>query len=318
MPAARMPSTSSYLKPRSRSITSTRRVTSSGCGRGTTMIVWPASRSTRAMSSMFSASRRKSSSSMMVSAKSSTSAGGLASAATGMRPTRNGRDPRHRRDVAPHQLRDARPLHLDDHLLAGAQARRVHLRDRRGGEALARRSARTRSSSGRAEVLLDDLLDDGERLRRHLIAAALELLDQLVGKDALARRDDLPELDVRRAEPLEGETQPARQIRARDAGPPVRRAPTPQRTSALPTSARASVKRPRGGNTRRRTSSGTSACEAARRASMPSRHVSSAGTTSHGPCSPNANSAVSPGGLPSLRLPPPQVPIGANTLPQKG
>ena len=39
---------------------------------------------------MFSASSRKSSSSAIVSANSSTSAGGLASAATGMRPTRNG------------------------------------------------------------------------------------------------------------------------------------------------------------------------------------------------------------------------------------
>jgi hypothetical protein len=39
------------------------------------------------MSSMFSASSRKSSSSVMVWAKSSTSAGGLASAAIGMRPT---------------------------------------------------------------------------------------------------------------------------------------------------------------------------------------------------------------------------------------
>ncbi len=73
-----------------RSITSTRRVTSSGCGRGTTISVWPASRSTWATSSMFCASSRKSSSSAIVSAKSSTSAGGFASAATGIRPTRYG------------------------------------------------------------------------------------------------------------------------------------------------------------------------------------------------------------------------------------
>ena len=42
------------------------------------------------MASMLSASSRKSSSSLMVSANSSTSAGGLARAATGMRPTRWG------------------------------------------------------------------------------------------------------------------------------------------------------------------------------------------------------------------------------------
>ena len=35
MPASCIPTTSSKLKPRSRSITSTRRVTSVGCGRGT-------------------------------------------------------------------------------------------------------------------------------------------------------------------------------------------------------------------------------------------------------------------------------------------
>ena len=47
-------------------------------------------RTCRATSNMFSASRRKSSSSVIVSANSSTRAGGLASAAIGMRPTRNG------------------------------------------------------------------------------------------------------------------------------------------------------------------------------------------------------------------------------------
>ena len=61
-----------------------------GCGRGTTYPVWPRSRSIAATSSMLAASTRKSSSSTIVSANSSTSAGGLASEATGMRPTRCG------------------------------------------------------------------------------------------------------------------------------------------------------------------------------------------------------------------------------------
>ncbi len=90
MPDARIDSTSSNAKPLSRSITSTRRVTSVGCGRGTMMLRWLVSASTCAMSSMFCASSRKSSSSMTVSANSSTSAGGLASAATGIRPTSHG------------------------------------------------------------------------------------------------------------------------------------------------------------------------------------------------------------------------------------
>ncbi len=90
IPAARIPSASLHGKPCRCSITSTRRVTSSGWGRGTTMVRWPVPANTSAMSSMFWASRRKSSSSTMVSANSSTRAGGLVRAATGMRPTRNG------------------------------------------------------------------------------------------------------------------------------------------------------------------------------------------------------------------------------------
>ena len=39
-----------------------------------------------------------------------------------------------------------------------------------------------------AEVRLDDLPDVAERLGRHLVAALLELVDELVGEEALARR----------------------------------------------------------------------------------------------------------------------------------
>src|SRR5665213_955338 len=90
MPASRMPSASLHGNPCRCSITRTRRVTSSGWGRGTTTVRWPVTAKTPAMSSMFWASRRKSSSSTMVSANSSTRAGGLVRAVTGMRPTRNG------------------------------------------------------------------------------------------------------------------------------------------------------------------------------------------------------------------------------------
>ena len=89
-PAACIACTSSHGMPSRRSITSTRRVTSVGCGRGTIVARCSVSASTRAMSSMFWASSRKSSSSTIVSANNSISAGGFASADTGMRPTRCG------------------------------------------------------------------------------------------------------------------------------------------------------------------------------------------------------------------------------------
>ena len=41
------------------------------------------------------------------------------------------REPRHRADVFADEAGDLRALHFDDDLLAGAQPRRVHLRDRR-------------------------------------------------------------------------------------------------------------------------------------------------------------------------------------------
>ena len=41
--------------------------------------------------------------------------------------------------------------------------------------------------------------DVATRLGRHLVAALLELVDELLGEEALARRDDLGELDVGRA-----------------------------------------------------------------------------------------------------------------------
>ena len=121
MPAARMASASPHAKPSRRSMTSTRRVTSAGGDGGRRWRVWPVSASTRATSSMFWASRRKSSSSTMVSANSSTSAGGLARAATGIRPTRRGAiqlmAARSRRTRRGH----VGPLHLDHDGLAGAR-----------------------------------------------------------------------------------------------------------------------------------------------------------------------------------------------------
>ncbi len=101
---------------------------------------------------------------------------------------------------------DVGALHLDDDVLARAQPGTVHLGDRGGGdgsdieglEHLAERSP---------EIGLDGRPDDVERLRRHLVAAALELVDELGWEQALTRRDDLAELDERRSERLGGAAQ---------------------------------------------------------------------------------------------------------------
>ena len=154
---------------------------------------------------------RKSSSSTIVSANSSTSAGGLASAATGIRPTRCGashaiarRSVCTRRPTAgrctftttssPVCSRAAWTWAIDAAAIARPVERGEHLLERP------------------SELALDGGPHDVERLGRHLVAAALELLDQLGREQALAGRDDLAELDERRAERLGGQPQAARQV----------------------------------------------------------------------------------------------------------
>ena len=72
----------------------------------------------------------------------------------------------------------------------------------RSNEAKTSSSAAPRSASTTARTVV-------ERLGRHLVAAQLELADQLLGEQPLAAGDDLAELDVGRAELLGGEAQPA-------------------------------------------------------------------------------------------------------------
>ena len=137
-------------------------------------------------------------------------------------------------DVVAEELRDPGSLHLHDDLLAGAEPGGVHLGDRRGRdgrlveplEQLLERAA---------EVDLDDGPHVGERLGRHLVAQELELGDQLVGEEALAPGDDLAELHVARAEPLEGHRAGGGRCRhattagatRRPASPPARRRSRP-------------------------------------------------------------------------------------------
>ena len=155
------------------------------------------------MSSMFSASRRKSSSSTIVSANSSISAGGLASTATGIRPTRCGARKLITARSSPDELGDLGSLHLDDDLLAGRQAA-----PGAPGRSRRRRSALVELGEDfverAAEVALDAFADVGERLGRDPVAQQLELGDELGREDPLARGEDLAELDVGRPESLEG------------------------------------------------------------------------------------------------------------------
>ena len=80
------------------------------------------------------------------------------------------------------------------------------------------RSDAKTASSGRAEVVLDHLAHGVERLGRDLIAALLELGDQLGREQPLAAGDDLAELDVGRAEPLGRAPQPAGDVGAAGLG----------------------------------------------------------------------------------------------------
>ena len=206
-PASCIAATSSQGMPRSRSMTSTRRVTSVGCGRGTISARWPVSASTRATSSMFSASSRKSSSSTIVSANSSTSAGGLASAAIGMRPVSRGashaiasRSERTSSAIcgrctltttcSPVRSRAACTCAIE----AAAIGRALEL-----DEDLVERTT---------ELHLDDMPHAVEVLGGDAVAQQLELGDELLGEEPFAAGDDLAELDVGGPEPPEGDPQP--------------------------------------------------------------------------------------------------------------
>ena len=85
-----------------------------------------------------------------------------------------GREPRHRTDVFAHEARDLRPLHLHDHFFAGAQPRRVHLRDRRRRDRHAV-EALEHVVEGTAEIELHDAAHDVERFGGHAVAELLEL-----------------------------------------------------------------------------------------------------------------------------------------------
>ncbi len=131
---------------------------------------------------------------------------------------------------------------------------------------------------GPAQILLDHRPDRFERFGRDPVAQQAELADQLGGEDALARGEDLAQLDVGRPEGLERQPQPAGQAGPGQLGPPaagarrrsIRYQPPTARASSAPTR---TTRRP-GGRRRRRSSSGTWPAVAARSWSMPARHRS--------------------------------------------
>ena len=104
---------------------------------------------------------------------------------------------------------------------AVAQLRGVDLRDRRGRELLGLDVDEVRGLLG-AELLVERALDVLERERLHAVEDLLELLDVRVGEHARRRRDDLAELDERRAHVL---AQHAEEHRARELAGTSRRGP---------------------------------------------------------------------------------------------
>ena len=156
IPADRIPSTSSHAKPSSRSITSIRRVTSRGWGRGTMMERWFG---------------------LGEDVADVEHVGGLEAEVELLDDRlgeqlderrrvgeRGDRDPpdeergeeAHAGEVPSHELGDVGTLHLDDHLLAGARAGRRgpgRSRRRRSGSGRTRRRS---PSSGPRELGLDD------------------------------------------------------------------------------------------------------------------------------------------------------------------
>ena len=191
--------------------------TDAGAARPSCVARSPRTRAAR--SSMFSASSRKSSSSTICSANSSTSAGGLASAAIGMRPMSNGPSHDSARRSARTSAATLRSLHLHHDLFAGEEAGGVHLRDRRRRERLLGELGEHRLERP-AEVGFHHGPDVGEPLRRHLVAQLLELVDELVGEQALEGRDDLARASRRWSRAPSNWRRNRREMPARDRGVP--------------------------------------------------------------------------------------------------
>ncbi len=119
-------------------------------------------------------------------------------------------DPAHGGEITAHQGGHVGTLHLDDHGLAGLEARRVDLGDRGGGDGCLVELAELLLER-HAEVGFDDAADHGKRLGGNPVTKKPELGHELFGEEAFARGDDLSQLDVGGPEAFEGTAQPSRQ-----------------------------------------------------------------------------------------------------------
>ena len=120
-------------------------------------------------------------------------------------------------EVARDLLARARPLHLDDDVIAVLERRAVHLPDRPGRER--RRLDRLEDVLPRHLQLLLHHVDDLRLGQRRDVVLELRQLVDDVGRDEVRpRREDLAELRERRAELLERGAQPPRAIRGRRCG----------------------------------------------------------------------------------------------------
>ena len=115
------------------------------------------------------------------------------------------RDPRglvEQGDVRFDLTRRAGTLHLHGDVLAVRERRAVHLTDRRGSDRPVL-ELHEELVDRQAEVFLDHLLDVGERERAHVVLKAAQLGDDVGRKNVGTRREELSELDERRAELVE-------------------------------------------------------------------------------------------------------------------
>ena len=108
----------------------------------------------------------------------------------------------------------ARPLHLDDDVLAVFERRAVHLPDRPGRER--RRLDRLEDVLPRHLQLLFHHVDDlGLGERRDVVLQLGQLVDDVRRDEVRTRREDLTELREGRAELFERGAKPPRAVRGR-------------------------------------------------------------------------------------------------------
>src|SRR5581483_252544 len=118
-------------------------------------------------------------------------------------------------EVELHLLDDPGPANLHDHVAAGSEERPVDLPDRRARERL----LLDRREPFEADLALDHVADLRERHRRHVVDELLELGDVDVRQQVRSGREELPELDERRPEGLEGLAEATRGLPRRRGAP---------------------------------------------------------------------------------------------------